>query len=82
MYDINGFVQSGRDHITLQGVPIVAPAGSARGGEELLHSLDLQIRRGQHTLITGPKCVSLVRFSGSPLIAQWCWQNGYFTSGS
>ena len=55
---VNGKVTIGPDHVLIQGVPIVAPAGGAgaeRGGEELLQSLDLRVEKGQHTLITGPK---------------------------
>ena len=43
----------------LDSVPIVAPAGGSagaeRGGEELIHSLDVIVEKGEHTLITGPK---------------------------
>lgn len=55
--NVQGRIILGRDHLLLQGVPIVVPAaGSAdRGGEELIHSLDLTVGKGQHTLITGPK---------------------------
>jgi ATP-binding cassette subfamily D (ALD) long-chain fatty acid import protein len=56
--NVNGRVIIGPDHVLLQGVPIVAPAGGAgaeRGGEELLQSLDLRVEKGEHTLITGPK---------------------------
>ena len=60
MYDlekVRGSVIIGPDHVLLQGVPVVAPAGGSaeRGGEELLQSLDLRVEKGEHTLITGPK---------------------------
>ncbi|BEI87672.1 uncharacterized protein CcaverHIS019_0103900 [Cutaneotrichosporon cavernicola] len=55
--DVKGSVVMGRDHVVLKGVPIVAPAGGAagaeRGGEELIHCLDLRVEKGEHTLITG-----------------------------
>lgn len=56
--NVQGSVVVGPDHVLIQGVPIVAPAGGAgaeRGGEELLQSLDLRVEKGEHTLITGPK---------------------------
>jgi ATP-binding cassette subfamily D (ALD) long-chain fatty acid import protein len=61
MFNVAGTVTIGPNHLLLQGVPIVAPAGGAagaeRGGEELIRSLDLRVEKGEHTLITGPKCV-------------------------
>lgn len=58
---VHGLVSFGQNHVVLKGVPIVAPAGGAagaeRGGEELIRSLDLRVEKGEHTLITGPKCV-------------------------
>jgi len=59
--DVHGDVIIGPDHLLIKGVPVVAPAGGSagaeRGGEELIQSLDLRVEKGQHTLITGPKCV-------------------------
>lgn len=58
MANIQGQVSIGPNHVLLRGVPIVAPpegSGAARGGEELLKSLDLRVEKGDHTLITGPK---------------------------
>lgn len=61
MFNVAGTVTIGPNHLLLKGVPIVAPAGGAagaeRGGEELIRSLDLRVEKGEHTLITGPKCV-------------------------
>ncbi|TXT08221.1 uncharacterized protein COLE_05145 [Cutaneotrichosporon oleaginosum] len=55
--NVRGSVVVGRNHVLLKGVPIVAPAGGAagaeRGGEELIHRLDLRVEKGEHTLITG-----------------------------
>jgi ATP-binding cassette subfamily D (ALD) long-chain fatty acid import protein len=65
MAGVAGRVILGADHLLLKGVPVVAPAGGAagaeRGGEELIRSLDLRVENGQHTLITGPKSVPLIR---------------------
>jgi len=69
---VKGRVILGPNHLLLQGIPIVAPAGGAagaeRGGEELIHSLDLRVEKGEHTLITGPKydqCwIELTHYSG------------------
>ncbi len=59
MSTVRGNVIVGPDHLLLKDVPIVVPAGGAagaeRGGEELVHSLDLRVEKGEHTLITGPK---------------------------
>lgn len=60
--NVKGSVVIGPSHVLLKGVPIVAPAGGTagaeRGGEELIHSLDLRVEKGEHTLITGAKCVN------------------------
>ena len=65
MAGVAGRVILSADHLLLKGVPVVAPAGGAagaeRGGEELILSLDLRVEKGQHTLITGPKSVPLIR---------------------
>jgi ATP-binding cassette subfamily D (ALD) long-chain fatty acid import protein len=55
MGNIRGRVILGRNHLVLKGVPVVAPSGGDRGGEELIQSLDLVVEKGDHTLITGPK---------------------------
>ncbi|WWD22488.1 hypothetical protein CI109_106981 [Kwoniella shandongensis] len=62
MSNVSGEIIIGPKHLLLRGVPIVAPAGgvagATRGGEELIHSLDLRVEKGEHTLITGPKIVA------------------------
>ncbi|ORY47182.1 ABC transporter transmembrane region 2-domain-containing protein [Leucosporidium creatinivorum] len=41
--------------VSFDKVPIVAPApGMERGGEELIQSLSLKVKKGEHVLITGP----------------------------
>ncbi|WWC99176.1 hypothetical protein V866_006071 [Kwoniella sp. B9012] len=59
--NVHGRVIIGPKHLLIRGVPIVAPAGGAagaeRGGEELIHSLDMRVEQGEHTLITGPNGV-------------------------
>ncbi|WVQ86068.1 hypothetical protein IAT38_008236 [Cryptococcus sp. DSM 104549] len=71
MSNVSGKVVIGPNHLLLRGVPIVAPAGGAgaeRGGEELIHSLDLRVEKGEHTLITGPNGVG--KTSVARIIAQ------------
>lgn len=51
---INGVVVDGIDGVEFEHVPIVAPApGLPRGGEELVKSLDVNVKPGEHLLITG-----------------------------
>ncbi|WWC66769.1 uncharacterized protein I206_100674 [Kwoniella pini CBS 10737] len=70
--NVHGRVILGPKHLLLRGVPIVAPAGGAagaeRGGEELIHSLDMRVEQGEHTLITGPNGVG--KTSIARIIAQ------------
>lgn len=52
---INGVVIEGVDSVEFDNVPIVAPApGLPRGGEELVKSLGVSVKPGEHLLITGP----------------------------
>lgn len=51
--DVQGTVQTGYDGIRLEEVPIVAPARRGFGGEELIESLTLKVKTGQHVLISG-----------------------------
>lgn len=52
---INGVVIEGVDMVEFENVPIVAPApGLPRGGEELVKSLNVSVKPGEHLLITGP----------------------------
>ncbi|KAI8992395.1 ABC transporter transmembrane region 2-domain-containing protein [Pilobolus umbonatus] len=56
--NINGKVVKGVDGITFKSVPIVTPApGVDRTGEVLVNSLDINVRPGEHLLITGPNGV-------------------------
>ena len=51
---INGVIALGSEEVEFDKVPIVAPApGMARGGEELVKSLNVTIKAGEHLLITG-----------------------------
>ncbi|KAI1425761.1 ABC transporter transmembrane region 2-domain-containing protein [Xylaria sp. FL1777] len=52
--DVQGTIQKGFDGVRLEHVPIVAPGLWPQGGEELLESLSLIVRRGEHLLISGP----------------------------
>ncbi|EAQ93592.1 hypothetical protein CHGG_01827 [Chaetomium globosum CBS 148.51] len=55
--DIQGTTQLGFDGVRLENVPIVAPALWPHGGDELVESLSMIIRRGDHLLISGPNGV-------------------------
>ncbi|KAK5657102.1 hypothetical protein OQA88_3630 [Cercophora sp. LCS_1] len=55
--DVQGTIQKGFDGVRLENVPIVAPALWPQGGEELVESLSMMIRRGDHLLISGPNGV-------------------------
>ncbi|KAF0513138.1 ABC transporter transmembrane region 2-domain-containing protein [Gigaspora margarita] len=56
--DIRGEVFYGYDGLKFESVPIVGPnAGNERGGEELIKSMNITIRPGEHLLITGPNGV-------------------------
>ncbi|KAI1752202.1 ABC transporter transmembrane region 2-domain-containing protein [Xylaria castorea] len=52
--DVQGTIQKGFDGVRLEHVPIVAPGLWSQGGDELLESLSLIVRRGEHLLISGP----------------------------
>lgn len=49
--DVQGTTQKGFDGVRLENVPIVAPALWPQGGEELIESLSMIIRRGDHLLV-------------------------------
>jgi len=57
MSDVQGTMQKGFDGVRLEHVPVVAPALWPQGGDELLESLSLIVRRGEHLLISGPNGV-------------------------
>jgi len=50
-------MQKGFDGVRLENVPIVAPALWPQGGDELIESISLIVRRGEHLLISGPNGV-------------------------
>ncbi|ERS98689.1 ATP-binding protein cassette, subfamily D (ALD), peroxisomal long-chain fatty acid import protein [Sporothrix schenckii 1099-18] len=52
--DVQGTMQKGFDGVRLENVPIVAPSLWPQGGEELMESLSLIVRRGEHLLVSGP----------------------------
>ncbi|UPK99380.1 hypothetical protein LCI18_010315 [Fusarium solani-melongenae] len=55
--DVQGTIQKGFDGVRFEHVPVVAPGLWPQGGEELLDSLSIIIRRGEHLLISGPNGV-------------------------
>ncbi|KAI0596524.1 ABC transporter transmembrane region 2-domain-containing protein [Biscogniauxia sp. FL1348] len=55
--DVQGTIQKGFDGVRLEHVPVVAPGLWPQGGDELLESLSLVVRRGEHLLISGPNGV-------------------------
>ncbi|KAH6885828.1 ABC transporter transmembrane region 2-domain-containing protein [Thelonectria olida] len=55
--DVNGTIQKGFDGVRFEHVPVVAPGLWPQGGEELLESLSIIIRSGEHLLISGPNGV-------------------------
>ncbi|KAK0731272.1 ABC transporter transmembrane region 2-domain-containing protein [Lasiosphaeris hirsuta] len=55
--DVQGTIQKGFDGVRLENVPIVAPGLWPQGGDELIESLSMMIRRGDHLLISGPNGV-------------------------
>ncbi|KAK4147902.1 ABC transporter transmembrane region 2-domain-containing protein [Dichotomopilus funicola] len=57
MSDVQGTTQLGFDGVRLENVPIVAPQVWPQGGEELIDSLSMVIRSGDHLLISGPNGV-------------------------
>lgn len=58
--DVQGTIQKGFDGVRLENVPIVAPALWPQGGDELIESLSMIIRRGDHLLVSPPtSCAAL-----------------------
>ncbi|KAI1077401.1 ABC transporter transmembrane region 2-domain-containing protein [Whalleya microplaca] len=55
--DVQGTMQKGFDGVRLEHVPVVAPKLWPQGGDQLLDSLSLIVRRGEHLLISGPNGV-------------------------
>lgn len=51
--DVQGTIQKGFDGVRLENVPVVAPGLWPQGGDELIESLSLIVRSGEHLLISG-----------------------------
>ncbi len=49
--DVQGTIQKGFDGVRLENVPVVAPALWPHGGDELIESLSLIVRSGEHLLV-------------------------------
>jgi ATP-binding cassette subfamily D (ALD) long-chain fatty acid import protein len=50
--DVQGTIQKGFDGVRLENVPVVAPALYPNGGEELLESLSVIVKSGEHLLVS------------------------------
>ena len=50
--DVQGTIQKGFDGVRFEGVPIVAPGLWPQGGDELIESLTMMVRRGEHLLVS------------------------------
>ncbi|KAF9336519.1 hypothetical protein BG006_008320 [Podila minutissima] len=62
--DIRGRVEYGYEGIRFVGVPIVTPSpGNANGGEELVRGLNVDVKPGDHMLVTGPNGVGKTGFA-------------------
>ncbi|KOS23439.1 Peroxisomal long-chain fatty acid import protein 2 [Escovopsis weberi] len=61
--DVQGTIQKGFDGVRFEQVPVVAPGLWPQGGEELLESLSLVVRNGEHLLISGPNGVGKTAIS-------------------
>jgi ATP-binding cassette subfamily D (ALD) long-chain fatty acid import protein len=63
--DVQGTIQKGFDGVRFEQVPVVAPGLWPQGGEELIESLDMIVRRGEHLLVCTKFTISLpsLRFS-------------------
>ncbi|UZP34071.1 hypothetical protein NXS19_001887 [Fusarium pseudograminearum] len=61
--DVSGTIQKGFDGVRFEHVPVVAPGLWPQGGEELLESLSIIVRRGEHLLISGPNGVGKTAIS-------------------
>lgn len=64
MADIRGIINYGYEGIKFVGVPIVTPSpGNANGGEELVRNLNVDVKPGDHMLVTGPNGVGKTGFA-------------------
>ncbi|KAH7133279.1 ABC transporter transmembrane region 2-domain-containing protein [Dactylonectria estremocensis] len=61
--DVQGTIQKGFDGVRFEHVPVVAPGLWPQGGEELLESLSIVVRSGEHLLISGPNGVGKTAIS-------------------
>lgn len=50
--DVQGTIQKGFDGVRFEQVPIVAPGLWPQGGDELIESLSMVVRRGEHLLVS------------------------------
>lgn len=50
--DVQGTIQKGFDGVRFEQVPIVAPGLWPQGGDDLIESLSMVVRRGEHLLVS------------------------------
>ncbi|KYK55894.1 lipid transporter [Drechmeria coniospora] len=55
--DVQGTIQKGFDGVRFENVPVAAPGLWPQGGEELVESLSMIVRSGEHLLVSGPNGV-------------------------
>lgn len=55
--DVQGTIHKGFDGVRLENVPVVAPSVYPLGGDELVDSLSVIVRSGEHLLVSGPNGV-------------------------
>jgi ATP-binding cassette subfamily D (ALD) long-chain fatty acid import protein len=76
--DVSGTIQKGFDGVRFEHVPVVAPGLWPQGGEELLESLSIIVRRGEHLLVS----LSLPRYvcvlTTSRFLDQMVWVKPQF----
>lgn len=50
--DVQGTIQKGFDGVRLENVPVVSPSVFPHGGEDLIDSLSVIVRSGEHLLVS------------------------------
>ncbi|KAJ2894556.1 peroxisomal half ABC transporter [Zalerion maritima] len=61
--DVQGTIQKGFDGVRFENVPVAVPSLWPQGGDELIESLSMIVRPGEHLLISGPNGVGKTAIS-------------------